>query len=316
MKYLLFVTSLFFSMAAFPQIISGLYSGELVNDSTKKTQRYELALSEYRGKITGYSYTTFVSNDTFYYSIKRVKGKKEKDQLIVQDDKMIANNFPEAAAKGVHQINYINLTGEDTLRTVKGRWETTRTKKYYSIGGAAAMRLDNDSTHSALIGHLKELNIIRRPNYQSAITKVKATEEKAKIKTQIKNPETEIFKTEVVRVPYTKRKNNTIETINIISDSLFFSLYDNGVIDGDSVSVYINGQPILLNSRLTATATKKAIKLPPVDSIEILLVAENLGTLPPNTGLVVIKEGDKTYQINFSADMKTNASILLKRKIK
>jgi len=39
-----------------------------------------------------------------------------------------------------------------------------------------------------------------------------------------------------------------------------------------------------------------------------------LGTLPPNTGLLVIRDGDKTYQVNFTADMQTNASIILKRK--
>jgi hypothetical protein len=51
-----------------------------------------------------------------------------------------------------------------------------------------------------------------------------------------------------------------------------------------------------------------------MNEIKLLLVAENLGTLPPNTGLLVIRDGDKTYQVNFTADMQTNASIILKRK--
>ncbi|MGZ8544421.1 MAG: hypothetical protein ACXWV0_03950, partial [Flavisolibacter sp.] len=48
--------------------------------------------------------------------------------------------------------------------------------------------------------------------------------------------------------------------------------------------------------------------------LEILLVAENLGSIPPNTGLMTITDGDKIYQVNFSADMKTNASIIIRRK--
>jgi hypothetical protein len=56
--------------------------------------------------------------------------------------------------------------------------------------------------------------------------------------------------------------------------------------------------------------------LPVVENIELILVAENLGTLPPNTGLLVVKDGDKVYQVNFSADLQTNAAILFKRKLK
>jgi len=50
-------------------------------------------------------------HDTFYYSIKRVKGEKHNGQLIVEDVKMLVNNFPEVPAKGVHQINIIPLNG-------------------------------------------------------------------------------------------------------------------------------------------------------------------------------------------------------------
>lgn len=88
------------------------------------------------------------------------------------------------------------------------------------------------------------------------------------------------------------------------------------MIDGDSISVYVNGENIISNNRLTATATKKTIKLPNVEIIEIILVAENLGTIPPNTGLLVVKDGDKIYQVNFSADLQTNAAIIFKRKLK
>ena len=56
-------------------------------------QQYQLALSEYRGKITGYSYTTYVVNDTFYYGIRKINAKKENGKLIVEDDKFITNNL-------------------------------------------------------------------------------------------------------------------------------------------------------------------------------------------------------------------------------
>ncbi|HEU4634107.1 MAG TPA: hypothetical protein VFS22_08995 [Flavisolibacter sp.] len=321
------------------QVIGGLYTGILTNDSTQKDQRYELALSEYRGKITGYSYTTFVRNDSLFYGVKRVKGTRKEGRLIIEDDKMIVNNFPEAPAKGVHVTNYIHLTNEDTLRSANGTWETNRTKIYYAVGGNVDLQLNNDSSRSALIAHLKELNIISQPRYEDAAAGAKRKEEKvrntagpakpetttaiartAEVKTQagdkkdrhIASPAT--AKTATASIPFTERKKNVTPAIEISSDSLVLAFYDNGVIDGDSISVYVNGENIIANNRLTATATKKTVRLPDVETIEIILVAENLGSIPPNTGLLVVKDGEKSYQVNFTADLQTNAAILFKRK--
>lgn len=321
------------------QVVSGLYTGLLTNDSTRKEQRYELALSEYRGKITGYSYTTFVRNDSLFYGVKRIKGTRKDGRLVIEDDKMIVNNFPEAPAKGVHVTNYIQLTGEDTLRSANGTWETNRTKIYYAVGGNVALQLNNDSSHSALIGHLKELNIISQPRYEAVATRSKPKAEKAGSKAGPSTSEarTALAKTEatqpqagnkkesqpassggaktaVTSIPFTERKKNVMPPIEISADSLVLAFYDNGVIDGDSISVYVNGENIITNNKLTATATKKTIRLPEAETIEIILVAENLGAIPPNTGLLVVKDGEKSYQVNFTADLQTNAAIIFKRK--
>src|SRR5215203_1534899 len=174
MKNLFFVF-LLISITSSAQDISGLYSGTLSNDSLKMIQNYELALSEYRGKITGYSYITFVSNDTFYYGIKRIKATRENGELVVTDVEMLMNNYPQKADKGVHLINIIPLPKGDSILNLNGRWETTKTKKFYSISGALDLQKDNDSTHSPLIAHLKELKIIdqqyENKNYQDIAKK-------------------------------------------------------------------------------------------------------------------------------------------------
>jgi hypothetical protein len=342
MKNLLILFLSFISISSSAQIVSGIYLGKLVNDSTKKVQSYELALDEYRGKISGYSYTTFVSNDTFYYSIKKIKATRQGNELIVEDDKMIINNFPEAPAKKVHQINRIQLTNEDTMRQMNGKWETNKTKIYYALHGGLDMRRDSDSSGSALIAHLKELNILANDNYQNtqvAETKVKVKEDKTKVKKQTKDTAADVASTETkappvketkvlppkvetvvpkpaapVKLTYDQRRNKTLQTVDVKSDSLILSFYDNGVVDGDSISVYLNGQPVVSNARLAATAMRKTISVKNLAEINLLLVAENLGTLPPNTGLLTIRDGDDIYQVNFSADLQTNAVIVIRRK--
>jgi len=342
--------------------VGGFYKGTLFNDSTKMVQQYELALAEYRGKIMGYSYVTFVANDTFYYGIRKIKAKIVGDDLVVEDDKMIANNFPEAPAKHVNRTVTIPFNGQDSLVSINGRWTTNKTKVYYAVPGAEKATKSNDSSGSALFAHLKELNLMpNESNYvttatepkenenkktkedQSSVvvkTKTKSKQDKPEInsetkekpvviesKTKVKedrksietNPEP-VTKTDVPKkeapskLPYTQRKDHLQQTLDISSDSLFLSFYDNGVVDGDSISVYLNDQPVVTNALLKSVATKKTVYVGGMNELKLLLVAENLGTIPPNTGLLIIRDGDKTFQVNFTADMQTNASVILRRK--
>ena len=307
----LFFLLLLFASKLSAQHIGGLYSGTLVNDTTKMIQKYELALNEYRDKIWGYSYTTFIANDTFYYGIKKVTGYRKNGELIIEDEKMLQNNFPESPAKKVKRTNVIKLVDQDTLRSVDGTWHTNRTKIYYAVSGSLDLKRTTDSSSSPLISHLKELNIIVEPNYAATEVKLKQKEDKVKIKVEEKPLKIEAEKP--LPLPYHQRSEKTIQTVDVVSDSLILSLYDNGVIDGDSISVYLNNENIIASTKLTANATKKTIAVNKSGEIKLLLVAENLGTIPPNTGLLVIRDGDKTYQVNFSADMQTNAAIILRR---
>lgn len=310
MKNLIPVFLLLIAFSGSAQKIGGFYKGTLYNDSTKMKQNYELALAEYRGKIMGYSYVTFIANDTFYYGIRKIKAKIAGNSLIVEDDKMIANNFPEAPAKHVNRIVTIPLKGqEDSLVSINGRWRTNQTKIYYSVAGSVEAVKSNDSSASALFAHLKELNLMPDQNNATAFAQTNLKPQE-KVKTEEKLL---TQKTEATVLNYTQRKNHVLQTIEVVSDSLFLSFYDNGVVDGDSISVYLNGQAIVQNAMLKTVATKKTIGFTGNES-ELCLVAVNLGSIPPNTGLLVIRDGEKIYQINFSANLQTNAGVLLKRK--
>jgi hypothetical protein len=341
MKSLLFLILLFFSIHLTAQNVTGLYSGTLKNDSAKQIQKYELALSEYRGKVTGYAYATFIINDTFYYSIRRVKAAREGSQLVVEDQEMIANNFPRQPDKGVHRISYIplNHVKGDTLTTFAGSWKTTQTKKYYSVPGTMDMGRDNDSTHSALVAHLRELNLLPREKYTAPVREepTKATaakKEKRKKETMAVAAHEDLKKLEppptkpatqtaapaaapTIAAPpaYTERKKPQPQVFDVVSDSLTLSFYDNGVVDGDVISIYVNGEAVISRAKLLEAATKKTIKLDPAaDTVELVLVAETLGSIPPNTGLLVVQDGGKRYEVRFSADLQTNAAIMFRKR--
>jgi len=107
----------------------------------------------------------------------------------------------------------------------------------------------------------------------------------------------------------------TIQSVNYSSDSLVISLYDNGEVDGDTVSVLMNGNVIMPLVGLSTNPVRKTIYTKDItDSIQIVMYAENLGSLPPNTGLLIVYDGKDRYEIRFSGDLKKNAAIVFKRK--
>lgn len=111
-----------------------------------------------------------------------------------------------------------------------------------------------------------------------------------------------------------ERKIAAPQIVNYKSDSLELALYDNGEVDGDTVSVLLNGEVILARQGLKASAIKKTIYFTSTDSSTLVLYAENLGKYPPNTGLLIVRDGEETYQIRFSADLQQNAAVIFKRK--
>ena len=113
----------------------------------------------------------------------------------------------------------------------------------------------------------------------------------------------------------TKRKIETISTLYFTADSLKMQIYDNGFVDGDSVSVIINGVVILAHQRLTEIPIEKWIHTSDFgDTLKVVMYAENLGSIPPNTGMLSIYDGFKRYDVEFSGDLIKNAAISLQRK--
>ena len=113
-----------------------------------------------------------------------------------------------------------------------------------------------------------------------------------------------------------KRKIETIRTVDFKSDSLVLTLYDNGEVDGDTVSVLLNGKNIMPRQGLSTIAINKTIYITPDlgDTLQLIMYAENLGSIPPNTGLLIIHDGEDMYEIRFAGDLQKNAAIVLRRK--
>jgi hypothetical protein len=113
-----------------------------------------------------------------------------------------------------------------------------------------------------------------------------------------------------VRSELIQRKNELVREIYVDTGRIKLDFYDNGQIDGDTVSVYVNNIPVVSQKMLTAKPVTIFIA---IDSQklqqEVIMVGENLGSIPPNTALMIINANDKRYQLFLTSDDKKNALI-------
>lgn len=107
-----------------------------------------------------------------------------------------------------------------------------------------------------------------------------------------------------------ERKNELTKTIDVKSNTIQISLYDNGEIDNDTISIYLDGALILANKRLSnkpITYTLKMDESSPEHTL--IMVAENLGSIPPNTSLMIIQDGETRYQASITSTEQKNAMV-------
>ena len=133
----------------------------------------------------------------------------------------------------------------------------------------------------------------------------------------VKEPEAEkpeLKKTDITAIKtdmnFEKRKADVLKTIQIENEAFKVDLYDNGEVDGDSISVFYNKKLILSHKRLSEKPLTIMLNTPDGDDInELTMYAENLGEIPPNTALMVVTDGDKRYEVRISSDLKNSGTI-------
>lgn len=108
------------------------------------------------------------------------------------------------------------------------------------------------------------------------------------------------------------RDNPLVKRLQTGAGEIKLDLYDNGEIDGDTVSIYHNN--VLLVSK--AGLAKKPISFRiVVDAAhphhELVMVAENLGSIPPNTSLMIVTTAKDRYEVFISSTEQKNAKLVI-----
>ncbi len=108
-----------------------------------------------------------------------------------------------------------------------------------------------------------------------------------------------------------RRRQNEQSRLEVSVKKINLKLYDNGVVDNDTVSVFYNGKLLVSHQRLSESPIIINLDLEEgVTEHSITLYAENLGGIPPNTALIVVTAGDKRYELRSKASLEENAVLV------
>ena len=109
------------------------------------------------------------------------------------------------------------------------------------------------------------------------------------------------------------RENALVKTLVVHNQTVLISLYDNGVVDGDSISVYFDNKLVLDSKGLSEKPLTIKLKLEDDNAEhELVMVALNEGRIPPNTSLMIVECGDQRFDVHITSTEQRNAVVRFK----
>jgi hypothetical protein len=112
--------------------------------------------------------------------------------------------------------------------------------------------------------------------------------------------------------PLKTRSNPLVKRMLFPAGDVFIELYDNGIVDGDTVSIYDNNALLASKAGLSDKPIRLKLNLQPGNSHhELVMVAENLGSIPPNTSLMVLTSKGRREEVFISSNEQKNAKLVI-----
>lgn len=122
-------------------------------------------------------------------------------------------------------------------------------------------------------------------------------------------------KTPAIEEKFAAREKVFIKEIPVTGDTLELRFYDNAEIDGDSISLFLNDKLLYQHIRLTGNAYIIRIAVSELkENNELTMVAENMGTIPPNTSYMVAIVNEKRYDAYLASSEGSSAMIRFTKK--
>ncbi len=108
------------------------------------------------------------------------------------------------------------------------------------------------------------------------------------------------------------RETKIERQIDVYRPDLKIKVWDNGTEDGDVISLFLNGKRIAHRFRITKGKASVQVKLQQEFNL-LVLYAEDIGTIVPNTVAISIDDGVKEHVLVLNADLAHNGAVLIRQ---
>lgn len=308
------------------------------------TNEYVLELTTEGSKISGYSYTYYQEGLKKYYTICRISGTLDRrnNTLEIKEVERIKSNTPPGITNcfQIHKLHYEKDTGD--MEILRGTWIPAPNQTCTDTGTTL---LSRRVVQPLPIGYMpRTTQPATRPLAKAPVKKPVHKNPPAVAQVKPKKPiikKEPLPKKSTIDVPdkveslaqkdfsedrlhkpsaispnvqgFKSRRKDIVKIITITEPTFKLDFYDNGEVDGDSISVFYNGRVVLSHQRLSEkpiSITLSVDKNAPENIVT--MYADNLGSIPPNTALMVVTDGAKRYEVRIESDTEKSGSVVFK----
>jgi len=344
MKRILFFLLIYisaFSFFSFSQNLTGIWRGYFITNSLEQ-YRFEVQVEQKSNSLAGVTYSYL---DRRFYGKATFTGNfnKSSQNALIQEIKTVEVRMSSLASSCIQkcQLFYERSGNEEflegTFTSIIEKTDSLGNRRGDDCGGGKMYLRKVTTSDFYLEPFLRKRTLPKvdnpnppvvkntRPNPKSPVPNKNAKTNK---NVEVKKPKTDSAQAEdtyietapqkittksAINTPFKSRENNLIQTIVVTSEDVIVKLYDNGEIDDDTISIYLNKKLILSKQRLTASALTVKLKMDENNSDhELIMVAENLGRIPPNTSLMIVNAGDKRFEVRITSTEQKNAMVRFK----
>ena len=227
------------------------------------------------------------------------------------------NGNTEVERKQIAGIAIQNLTAAKKPLDKKTNTNENNTQQRSSTNGPTNIKKNNSTS-------TQELTNNNKTDQQSNITNPKANQEtissgihENKQKTPVLPIEggktTPLNESELIRL--NKRSFQILQTIEFTGPSIKIDIYDNGQVDGDIISIYLNDKLLLPSKMLTAEPISMIIETADnKEYYDLIMYAESMGKIPPNTALMIVTTSTNRYEVHITSSEQTSGVVRFKPK--
>jgi len=306
--------------------------------------RYVLELTVNGNSVSGYSYTYFQESNQKYYTICRLTGSlnhSTNDITVTEIERVKFNTPPDFGnCFQTHRLHYEK--GDNNTEILTGTWipapnqsptcgtggTTTLSRRIVSDMPMGFMPREKsapgkpkenktEQKKSLAIAPKKHYELTKKPKPKPELAGIEKAAPIQQEKPENENLDAKISDNNSIPSPtykgFEKRKKDVVRTIIIEQPTFHLDFYDNGEIDGDSITVFYNGKMVLSHKRLSDKPISLDLTLDKNAKENIVtMYADNLGTIPPNTALMIVTDGGKRYEVRMESDYGKSGSVIFK----